>query len=141
MKLRFDSNTLYWKKQFSRGIFRKRCSENMQQVYRRTSMPKCDFSKAALHFIEITLRYRFSPVNLLYFFRTPFYQNTYGGLLLRWAKYTGMRLGLCQTTITEMFGKMFNKWVLLTMEKSSINSNGTKPVQSFITFVYAQNLP
>ena len=46
-------------------------------------MPKCDFSKAALHFIEITLRHGFSAVNLLYIFRTPFYKNTYGGLPLR----------------------------------------------------------
>ena len=30
-------------KQTSRGILRKRCSENMQQIYRRTTMPKCDF--------------------------------------------------------------------------------------------------
>ena len=35
-------------KQCSRGIFRKRCSENMQQIYRRKSMPKCDFNKVAL---------------------------------------------------------------------------------------------
>ena len=32
-------------KQPSRGALRKRCSENMQQIYRRTSMPKCDFNK------------------------------------------------------------------------------------------------
>ena len=71
----------------------------------------------------------FSPVNLLYIFRTPFYKNTYGRLLLHWAKYTAMHLRLCQTTITEIFGEMFNSWVLLTMEKSSI------------TFGYAQDLP
>ena len=35
------------KKQPSRGILRKRCSDNMQQTYRRTSMPKCDFHKVA----------------------------------------------------------------------------------------------
>ena len=34
-------------KQPSRGVLRKRCSENMQQIYRRTSMPKCDFNKVA----------------------------------------------------------------------------------------------
>ena len=33
-------------------------------------------------FIEITLRHRCSPVNLLDIFRTPFYNNTSGGLLL-----------------------------------------------------------
>ena len=35
-------------KQPSRGVHRKRCSENMQQIYWRTPMPKCDFNKVAL---------------------------------------------------------------------------------------------
>ena len=30
----------------------KRCSENMQQIYRRTPMPKCDFNKVAKQFSE-----------------------------------------------------------------------------------------
>ena len=34
-------------KQPSRGVLRKRCSENMQQIYRRTPMPTCDFNKVA----------------------------------------------------------------------------------------------
>ena len=34
-------------KQLARGVLRKRCSENMQQIYRRTSMPKCVFNKVA----------------------------------------------------------------------------------------------
>ena len=29
------------------GVLSKRCSENMQQLYRRTPMPKCDFNKVA----------------------------------------------------------------------------------------------
>ena len=32
-------------KQSSRGVFRKRCFENLKQVYKRTPMPKCDFNK------------------------------------------------------------------------------------------------
>ena len=32
-------------KQPSRGVLRKRRSENMQKIYRRTPMPKCDFNK------------------------------------------------------------------------------------------------
>ena len=32
-------------KQPSRGVLKKRCSENMTQIYRRTPMPKCDFNK------------------------------------------------------------------------------------------------
>ena len=35
-------------KQPPRGVPRKRCSENMQQIYRRTPMPKRDFNKVAL---------------------------------------------------------------------------------------------
>ena len=31
-----------------RGVFRKRCSENMLQIYKRTPMPKCAFNKFAL---------------------------------------------------------------------------------------------
>ena len=42
-------------------------------------MPKCDFNKVAL---QITLRHGCSPVNLLHIFRTPFFKNTYGEMLL-----------------------------------------------------------
>ena len=45
-------------KQLSRGALRKRCFENMQQIYRKTSKAKCDF--------------KCSPVNLLHIFRTLF---------------------------------------------------------------------
>ena len=34
-------------KQLTRGVLRKRCSENMQQIDRRTPMPECGFKKAA----------------------------------------------------------------------------------------------
>ena len=36
-------------KQPSSGALRKRCSENMQQIYKRTHMPKSDFNKVAKH--------------------------------------------------------------------------------------------
>ena len=34
-------------KQPFRGVLRKRCSENIQQFYKRTPMPKCEFNKVA----------------------------------------------------------------------------------------------
>ena len=34
-------------KQRSNGALRKRCSENMQQMYTKTPMSKCDFNKLA----------------------------------------------------------------------------------------------
>ena len=61
-------------KRSSRSVLRKRCSENMQQIYRRKPMPKCNFNKVALHGC--------SPVNLLHNFRTPFLKSIYGWLLL-----------------------------------------------------------
>ena len=33
-----------------RCVLRKKCSENVQQIYRRTPMPKCDFNKVAKQF-------------------------------------------------------------------------------------------
>ena len=35
-------------KQPFKGVFIKRCSENIQQFYKRTPMPKCDFNKVAI---------------------------------------------------------------------------------------------
>ena len=34
-------------KQPPTDVPRKKCSKNMQQIYRRTPMPKCDFNKVA----------------------------------------------------------------------------------------------
>ena len=65
-----------------RGVLKKSCSENMQQIYRKTPLLKCDFNKVALHFIEIVLQHGYFPVNLLHIFRTPFLKNTSGLLLL-----------------------------------------------------------
>ena len=35
------------KRQAYRGVLREKCSENMQQTYRRTFMLECDFNKVA----------------------------------------------------------------------------------------------
>ena len=68
-------------KQLSRDLLRKTCSENIQQIYRRTPMLKCDF-----HFIEITFLHGCSPVNLPHIFRTPFPKNTSRGLVPKMVK-------------------------------------------------------
>ena len=64
-------------KQPTRGVLREKFCENMQQMYRRIPIPKCDFN----NFIEITLQDVCSPINLLHILKTPFYKNTSGGLL------------------------------------------------------------
>ena len=58
-------------KQPSRGILRKSCSENMQQIYRLQS-----------NFIEIALWHGCSPVNFLHICKTSFDRKTSGRLLL-----------------------------------------------------------
>ena len=45
-------------------------------------MPKCDFSKVASNFIEITLWHGCFPVNVLHISRTLFPRNNSGELLL-----------------------------------------------------------
>ena len=39
----------------SRGVLRRRCSENMQQIYRKTPMPKSDFNKVAFQFTSTSV--------------------------------------------------------------------------------------
>ena len=77
-----NADACNFQKQPFRGVLSKRCSENMQQNYRRTPMQKCHFNKVAWNFIEITLRHGCSPGNFLDIFRTPFTKNTSGWLLL-----------------------------------------------------------
>ena len=66
----------------SRGVLKKRCLENIPQIYRRTPMPKCDFNKVAKQLYWIELWYGCSPVHLLHIFRTVFPKNTSEGQLL-----------------------------------------------------------
>ena len=91
-----------WQKQPSRGSLWKMCSENMQQMYRRTPTWKCDFNEVVLQHIyrkhpcgnvisikllcsviEITLPHRCSPVNVSIFSEFPFPRKTSEGLLLK----------------------------------------------------------
>ena len=76
-KIRFKWNPPFVQKQPSRGVLRKRCSENIQQICKRKPMPKCNFNRGGLksHFRIGDLLYIWKHI-----FRTPFYRNTYGGL-------------------------------------------------------------
>ena len=57
----------------SRGVLKKSCPENMQQIYKRAPMPI---------FNKIAHRYG-SSVNWLHFFRASLLKNTSKGLLLK----------------------------------------------------------
>ena len=58
----------------------KRCSENMQQIYRRTTCRNVISIKLQSNFIEITLWHGCSPVNWLHISKIPFPRNTSGWL-------------------------------------------------------------
>ena len=73
-----------YQKQPFRGVLMKGYPKNVQQIYWRKHMPKCNFSNLKLqsNFIEVTLRHRCSPVKLKQIFRAPFLKNTSDRLLL-----------------------------------------------------------
>ena len=73
---------LYPQKQSLRGVLCKRCSENIQQIYRSHPCRSVLSIKLFDNFIEITFFHGCSPVSLLHIFRTPFRKNTSGRLLL-----------------------------------------------------------
>ena len=85
-------NSCFWnlimkfQKQPPRGVPRKRSTENMQKIYRRTTMLKFDFNKVAKQLYWNRTLAWLSPVNLLHIFRTPFPENTSERLLLKLLK-------------------------------------------------------
>ena len=80
-------------KQPPRGVLWKRCSENMQQIYR-----------LLCNFIEITLRHGGSPVNLLHISWRSFLENTSGWLLLLTLAFYLERF----SKITWRYGRLLN---------------------------------
>ena len=54
------------------GVLKKRCSENMQQIYRRTPMPKCDFNE-----VTKQLYWNHTSAWMFSFKFTAYFQNTF----------------------------------------------------------------
>ena len=54
-------------KQPLRVVPRKTCSENMQQIYSRTPMPKCDFNKVAKQYLFLSTLLRAASEHLTTF--------------------------------------------------------------------------
>ena len=65
------------KQPYIEEVLQKTCSENMQQTYRRTLMPKCDFNKVALLKSHFGMGVLFAA-----YFQNTFLKNTSGRLLL-----------------------------------------------------------
>ena len=67
---------LYFPKQPPRGVLSKRRSQNMQQIYRRTTMPKCGFNKVANQIYWNHTSAGCSPVNIAACFQNPSFLGT-----------------------------------------------------------------
>ena len=81
-------------KQLSIGVLIKRCPENMQRIYRRTPMPKCDFNRVALQL----------------------YKNTYEGLLLLITLTKSMHL----KNLSMFHARFVNLQALITAQKRKL---------------------
>ena len=73
---------LYLQKQPPRCVLEKRYSENMQQVCRRTAMPKCDFNKVAQQLYWNRTSARVLSCKFAVYFQNTFPRSTTGWLLL-----------------------------------------------------------
>ena len=76
------ANINTFQKESSIGILIKKCSENMEQIYRRTRCRSVISIKLLYNFIEIPLRHGSSQVDFLHVVKTPSYKSIYRGLLL-----------------------------------------------------------
>ena len=72
------------------GLFRKSCSESIQQNYRTASMPKCDFNKIALQLYWNCASAWVFSCKFTSYFQNSFSKNTCGRLLLYQFNYTSI---------------------------------------------------
>ena len=103
----------------SRGVLKERCSKHLQQVYRRTPMPKCNFDKVLKqnNLIEITFRHRYSSVNLLHIFRT-FLRAPLDSCF--WKGLIGLSLFLAEASEKIVYLKVLEYWMLLQVSPFSL---------------------
>ena len=80
-------------KQFSRGLLRKTCSENIQHIFKETPMLNCDFNKVSVkqhywhHTSACVLSCKFAA-----YFQNTFAKITFWGLLLEKDKLSTQQL-------------------------------------------------
>ena len=94
-------------KQPSRGALIKRCSENMQQIYRRTTIPKSDFNKIALQLYWNHTSALVFFCKLLHVFRTHFPKNISGGFFWIEVYSEPSRTSKLTTSSRELFWQKF----------------------------------
>ena len=99
-------------RQPSRGVLKKRCSENIQQFTGEHPCWNVISRKLQCNFVKIPLRYECSPVNLLHIFRPPFRKNIFGWLPLK-------SYGNLMDIICYFFLKIWNFWPLFTSRYKS----------------------
>lgn len=101
----------------------------MQQCYKRTPIRKCDF------FISTRL-HGFSPVNVLYIFKTSFYKNISAGMLLYLHILLPLECCLVLTISEDLFSQ--NKYIVERIQVLYLFNNQKKFRQSLIKFASLQ---
>ena len=110
-------------KQPSRGVFRKRCSENMLQIYRRTPMLKRNFYKVAKKLYSNHTSARVFSCKFAAYFQNTFFKEhlwmaaSDDSLFLRYIqKWTLLRMLLrgCNLVLWEAV-----QWLLLNQRKKN----------------------
>ena len=77
--IRIGKCWLCCQKQPSIGVLTKSCSENMQRIYRRTTLPKCDLIKARCDFNKVAKQLYWNHISARLFFCkfAAYFQNTF----------------------------------------------------------------
>ena len=122
-------------------VILRKCSENRQEIYRRTPVPKCDINKVAKlqsNLIEIALWHGWSPVNLMHIFRTPFLKNISGGMFLSFD--TWYYIAICATLCVRLLSKskainIFPKYIL----KSKAHDQSVQVTKKFFCRMIVDN--
>ena len=102
----YSIKSCYMQKQLTRGVLRKRCSKNMQQIDRRTPMPECGFKKSCKasllkpHFAMSVLLKIWGIFSKHFFLRTPLDGCFYICVFLYCYTYT------CSTMIATLYMKI-----------------------------------
>ena len=92
-------------KQPSRGFLKKAVIKIFRKFTGEHPCRSVISIKLLSNFFEIALRHWCFPVNLLHIFRTPFYKNTYGGMLLM------ITFFLTTVSYIEVLGYTHSTWI------------------------------
>ena len=95
--------------------------------------------KVLCNFIETTLRYGCSPVNLLHIFRTPFLENTSWSLLLKLSHKTPDKMDLMRIILFKMNQRLKSSIILCILHHKASSFTKLYILFQIIASLYPPN--